>query len=268
MGAGLVRKSTIREMVAVYQDAVATISASFAALDDAESRLNATFALGSGFHALHIHAEPSRRYAEWSKPDAAIVRLRREVWSVIVDRLELQRMLSVARWDELQAQLDKGELPDLTEDSVAAFVRGYGADLPNMVSEMVAEVYDWLRPRAWSKAAKLKTNDRFVVGPKVILSGIVERRYRDYWSVSRGSSQPIVALERVFNALDGRGEIGKTFKGALWEAIEATPANETRGETGMFAFRCCRNGNLHIEFKRADLLARFNQIAGGKRMTT
>lgn len=268
MSTELTRKSTIREMVAVYQSAVATIRASFAALDEAEARLNATFALGDSFHNLHIHAESSHRFAEWDKPDAAIVRLRRAVWSVIVDRMELQRMLSVSRWEALQAQLDKGDLPDLTEDNVTAFVRGYGADLPNMVSEMVAEVYDWLRPRAWSKAAKLKTNDRFVVGSKVILPGIVDRKYLNHWSVSRHSAQPIVALERVFNALDGRGEIGKTFKGALWEAIEATPANESRGETAMFAFRCCRNGNLHIEFKRADLLARFNQIAGGKRLTT
>lgn len=38
------------------------------------------------------------------------------------------------------------------------------------------------------------------------------------------------------------------------------------GETDLFAFRCCANGNLHLRFRRLDLLARFNQIAGGRRL--
>jgi hypothetical protein len=35
------------------------------------------------------------------------------------------------------------------------------------------------------------------------------------------------------------------------------------GETEYFAFRCFRNHNLHLRFKRPDLVAKINQIAGG-----
>jgi len=38
------------------------------------------------------------------------------------------------------------------------------------------------------------------------------------------------------------------------------------GETDYFAFRCFKNGNLHLIFKRPDLVRRLNQIAGGKRL--
>jgi len=41
---------------------------------------------------------------------------------------------------------------------------------------------------------------------------------------------------------------------------------EGRGETPLFRFKAFRNQNVHLEFKRLDLLKRFNQIAGGRRL--
>lgn len=34
------------------------------------------------------------------------------------------------------------------------------------------------------------------------------------------------------------------------------------GETEYFKFKCYKNGNLHLEFKRSDLVDTLNQIAG------
>jgi hypothetical protein len=67
----------------------------------------------------------------------------------------------------------------------------------------------------------------------------------------------------VFHALDGNGTI-KTHRGPLIDAIEA--AKDGTGETDYFRFRCFRNRNLHLEFKRLDLVAKLNTVAGGMRL--
>lgn len=73
--------------------------------------------------------------------------------------------------------------------------------------------------------------------------------------------QKLVALENVFLLLDGQGTI-KGYNSELENAIE-DPANKGVGETPYFAFRCFRNRSVHLTFKRLDLLAKFNQLAGG-----
>lgn len=263
-------KHTVREMVATYQHAAATIRTSFSALHDAELRLNAVFA-GRGPRSVCIETGSGRGwFVRWDEPDVSIARLRRDVWGVIVERMELQRMLSTERWAALNDTLDKGELPDITEENIAAFVRGYMVDMPNMLTEMVGEVFEWLRPRLPSAQAKLKTNKRFEIGPKVIVGNVVRSNvgWPTHWGVQSNEGQRLIALENVFNALSGRGQIAKTYRGNLWDAIEATPWGTNCGETDLFKFRLAKNGNLHLEFKRLDLLARFNQIAGGNRLKT
>jgi hypothetical protein len=47
-------------------------------------------------------------------------------------------------------------------------------------------------------------------------------------------------------------------------AIEASRTGS--GETEYFRFKCCRNHNLHLEFKRLDLVEKLNAIAGGMRL--
>ena len=61
----------------------------------------------------------------------------------------------------------------------------------------------------------------------------------------------------------GNGTI-KTHRGPLIDAIEA--AKDGTGETEYFRFRCFRNRNLHLEFKRLDLVAKLNAVAGGMRL--
>jgi len=48
------------------------------------------------------------------------------------------------------------------------------------------------------------------------------------------------------------------------DAINTTPyASGATGETEYFSFRLFYNGNIHLGFKRLDLVERFNAGAGG-----
>lgn len=173
-------------------------------------------------------------------------------------------MMSVARWAELQKQIEHHELPDITEENVAALVEGFRSQLPEMLTEAVAEVFEWLRPHA----TRYKRNSELEVPRRIALTGIVE-----IWSFGRGSPfhvrhyrEPLLtALENVFSALDGKPAITKTHYSAISTAIRAEDF-KGHGKTDYFEFRVYKNGAMHLTFLREDLLARFNQIAGGRRL--
>lgn len=56
------------------------------------------------------------------------------------------------------------------------------------------------------------------------------------------------------------------FRAAAADIDQAFKLLAGADETAYFRFRCFKNGNLHIEFKRLDLVARLNQVAGGARL--
>src|SRR5690606_10949382 len=108
------------------------------------------------------------------------------------------------------------------------------------------------------------------VPPKVILTGVMDSRV---WSMlSTWHGPRLAAVERVFKSLDGKGQTTAGYYSDLEVAIrEAASAHARKPgpfgcETDYFRVRVFGNGNAHIWFKRLDLLAKLNQIAGGKRL--
>jgi len=129
----------------------------------------------------------------------------------------------------------------------------------------VQEVFEWLRPRR-TRFNRYKTNTELEVGRRAIIPFVVGLRYcGDGFDVGYRQEANLTALENVFSGLDGQGEIRKGYYSLLSGAIKQAGI-DGRGETDYFRFRACRNGNLHLEFKRLDLLQRFNEIAGGARL--
>ena len=185
--------------------------------------------------------------------------LKKDVWQVLIDRMELRRILSVKRNKELRRQIETGEdLPDIDEAQILAMLEGTLANTGAFIEEAVQEVFEYLRPRH----SHYKTNTEFEIGKRVILFAL-ETKWGGGFRVDHYREQHIRAIDNVFHALDGNGTI-KTHRGPLIDAIEA--AKDGAGETDYFRFRCFRNRNLHLEFKRLDLVAKLNAIAGGMRL--
>jgi hypothetical protein len=261
----LARKITVRELVSAYEDACATVRAAFGMLVEAERRMNAIYAMGESIRSIRITADRGTYRDNFEDVDDCLERIRREAWGVIVDRLELQRMMSIERWNDLSRQLQNGDLPEITEESVFDFAQGYHDALPAMLTEAIVEVFEWLRPRGQHAEPKYKRNSELEVPARIVLTGMVERSFKGGWWL-RGHREPrLTALENVFSALDGRGQINKRHKSALQDTIEKLKPGE-EGRTPYFAVRCFKNGNVHLTFLRPELLARFNQIAGGARL--
>ena len=65
--------------------------------------------------------------------------------------------------------------------------------------------------------------------------------------------------------LDGKGPI-KTHGGPIHDATATLTTWGQEAQTEYFAFRIHKCGTMHLRFKRLDLLARLNEIAGGKNL--
>lgn len=70
------------------------------------------------------------------------------------------------------------------------------------------------------------------------------------------------SLDTIFHLLDGRGIPTESHYGPLVSAIEAEDGKI--GETEYFKYKCFKNGNLHLEFKRSDLVDEFNLRCGDR----
>jgi hypothetical protein len=237
------------------------VRTAFALLARAEKSLNETFRMGD-LHHIHVRDRYSHRSMNFGCVDDSLKELRRDVWQALVERLELRRMMSIAAWKTLDEQIQKGDPPPITRDSVTQMAQGFRDRMRDMLEEAVDEVFQWLRP----PGSKYKRNSELEVPQRVILSYCVSPS----WSggrldVNYHREPYLTALENVFRSLDGNGSTTKTHYSELSGAIKAAPKPWT-GETEYFAFKACKNGNLHLTFRRLDLLARFNAIAGGARL--
>jgi hypothetical protein len=189
------------------------------------------------------------------------------VWRQLIERIGARKLLSVKRADELDKNLRDGELPEIEVSEIIGFLDGLRLTAKDLVTEAAWEAFDILRPAQYEHHKELKTNiknARFNIGPKVILSWMVESTWGDQnFRVSYNRESALTAVDRVFHALDGIGMPGGN-RCPLVDAINT--CKDGHGETEYFRFKCYLNRNLHLEFKRMDLVKRLNQIGGNGRL--
>lgn len=258
-GERLTQRLTIAKAVEVYRTQTGRIAAAFAEIQSAEEELNAAFCAGERYRGMHV---PTRHNLSFAEPHQTLKEIRKQAWECLVDLLEVRRMMSIKRANELDEMLKNDEMPELTEENAASMVRGFEANLETMLREAVEEVFNWLRP----PGSRYKTNTELEIGERVVLTWMVDSGYgRAPFRVNYQRDAHLTALENVFTALDGKGQITKTHRSALSNAINECDA-DGKGETPYFSFRCFKNRNMHLRFKRLDLLERLNAIAGGMRL--
>lgn len=260
MGTDLIERHTLSMMVDAFDAAIAEVNQAYTLLDTAKKRLRSAYTDVPGYRFDVIESSKGMSDCSPAQCQRVVEKLKRDAWSIIVEKMQLRRLLSIARRDELDKQLREGDLPDLTDANILAMLQESASNVNKYLEDAVLEVYDFLRP----PGSKLKTNTEFDLGKKVILSYMVERRYsggRFYINYHR--AKWLTALDNVFSLLDGKGPV-KEHYGPLYGAIEG--AADGTGATDYFKFKACQNGNLHLEFLRPDLVAKLNALAGGSRL--
>ena len=260
----LARFTTPRELIATFADAEARVRQAFGMIDEVERTLGRAFLSDSMDNRFNVLAD--RRHVDWSNAHDTIDRMRRQAWRVIVQRLELRRMLSIKRWEQMDKALDNDEVPAITAETVENFVLRWTAEAPKLIEEAIVEVFDWLRPGEHTQRADYKTNQknaRLEIGERIVLTYMAERGWHGKgWRLNHNRAQHMTALENIFRALDGAGTSTPHYQSDIETAIGKAGV-DSRWSTKYFEGRCFKNHNLHLRFLRLDLLAEFNRRAGG-----
>jgi hypothetical protein len=251
----IIQRETISSMVDAYHLGCSEIDQAYILLQSGTSHIQSVF--GDQFHDFSCYPAREERNAGEIK-----LRIRKNAWRVIINRLEIHKFMSIADLDKLQNSFDSKEVPEIELGTVMDIVSGMVENAPEYAKKLVLEVYEILMPG--TRHTDYKTNiknARRALGKKVILSYKVEMGYGNTFRVNYNYDKELVAIDKVFFALDGKG-IPPGYRSPLVDAISSTPIKKGYGETDYFRFRCCQNRNLHLEFKRLDLVSKLNQIVG------
>lgn len=275
----LIEFTTAESLAATYQAEIARIKAAYYML--IESQTNLSKAFGDSYHfALRIeHACHNRATDErgWEQIEDL---MRRSAWRAIIEKTGIRKVMSAKAANNLNNALDGrnkdgriAELntlfPDITPEAIISVVKGYASSATEFLEEAIREEYDfWNQPKLY---ANYKRNDDFCLGRRIIRTGVVERGYgwgrdgkTEYFRPRYcGADAHVIALDNIFHLLDGKRGL-EGYKGPLFDGINSAPGGV--GETEYFKFRCHKNGNLHLEFKRLDLLKLFNRVCGRERL--
>ena len=251
-------RQTAAQMVATYEAALQKMEAAYQSLAEAQTMLENAFGTEtSGLDTIS-------RYENWNheRPDEYLKDIKRHVkrgaWRRIVEITEIHKLMSEKRSDQFNKALDDDALPELTIEAIYDQIQAFAQNADALRAESVKEVYDFLRPKS-----SYVTNSPFSVGKQVIITNIVEHTYGGGFHVTYYSKgQNLIQLDRLFHTLDGKGA-PNGYVSELSDAIN-TSGKDGYAETEYFKAKCYHNGNLHITFKRLDLVALLNQIAGGE----
>ena len=264
MNTDIIKKQTATEMAEAYVQACQLVDEGYRTLAKAQNLLDATFSSHARFTSFDVIERHTTGFDLKERLDVTIlntiVRLRKGAWRRILDLLEIDKVVTVKRLEEIRKNIEDGALPDIRVENIYDMVMSFAQNAPAFREELVKEVFEILRPHPrWSK--EYKTNSQEQVGKKVILTWYVELTYggRSFRANYRRHDE-LMAIDKIFHLLDGAG-IPEGYEGPLIDAIQTSP--DGTGETKYFKFKCYLNQNLHLEFKRLDLVKLLNQVAGG-----
>lgn len=175
-------------------------------------------------------------------------------WKVLFSRIK--NLLPAGEISKIEKQLADGNVPEFTETNIHKLMFSFITRGDEFKKQMIEDVFDFLRPRRTG----LKTNQRTALKEKAIIPGIIE--HNKYWThLSSYREDHVWDMDKVFHLLDGAG-VPKYPGNLVTKVREAMSEKKWQTETEYFECRWHKNGNLHIRFKRMDLVLEINKIAG------
>jgi predicted RNA methylase len=197
---------------------------------------------------LHIASDRQKALTDRQYIDAT-------VWDSLVRSTELNHLMDKKAKDELRQQLIT-DPPEFTEDTAYATIEQFMAESGMIFRRGIAEAFSNLDRR-------FRSHSDWKIGNRVILS----RAFDDYghWNYGRDHRATLQDIERTFLILDGRKPVAD-YAGVVGEIDVARGrgmhARRSEVESEFYKVRIFENGNIHLWFKRDDLVQTANRMIG------
>jgi hypothetical protein len=141
--------------------------------------------------------------------------------------------------------------PEFTDANIRATFIDLRLKAGDMFRRGVFNVFRYL-----SDDYRTNQKEPFRIGRKVVMSGMISPSFRSGLRIGYGySADKLNDLDRVFKTLDEKPFLPRTLESAMCAAFEKGEVFEDT----YYRARAFKNGNLHLEFKRLDLLDKVNE---------
>lgn len=174
----------------------------------------------------------------------------RRLWSAAFDKTGFMQLMDAEAKRRFEADLDK-DPPAFTMDNVRSTFASLFQDAETMYARGIVNVFLRL-----SKAYKTNRKEPFKVARKAILGYMVESNYSGGLRVGYYAQATVNDIDRVFKTLDGKQHQPRSLETALNAALQKGEVYED----DYYRIKGFKNRNMHIEFKRDDLLQKANRI--------
>jgi len=175
-------------------------------------------------------------------------------WSCLVNACDLRQLMDATAFDAFNKQLaDKP--PTLNTDNVDATFSQLAIDAEMIFKRGLVSTFKRLDFKAF------KTNSALKFGKKIIMTGAITSWGWSHYGVKEAT---MLDLERVFHTLDGQKmpERNTAFASVISNQAHRVgrEGGERIAEDNYFHAKWFKNGNLHLTFKRLDILQQCNDI--------
>lgn len=247
MGQDLAIRSTIEAIEGHRAQALALFERSY----DLEQEACDAVALAAP-SANRLQLSEGRRY---KARDKWLEERRREVdsaiWNYLIQATHLERLMDRTAREAFRRQLADNP-PPATADNCAATLQQLMGDADMIFKRGIATAFAQLDRR-------FRSHDGFKVGSRVVESYALTT----YGAWSGARDETLRDIERTFHTLDGKPHPERS--GGICGLIDAAKRGSLslkafEVEDDYFRVRGFKNGNVHLWLKRADLVARVNQL--------
>lgn len=183
-----------------------------------------------------------------------IAEVDRKLWRQAYDKTGLHALMDAEARRKFDDALERNPLP-FTLDNIKAEFFAFRQTSDAMFARGVYNVFLRLARSGY------RTNDRepFEIGAKCILTYMISPRFAGGLEVAYRAADQLNDIDRVIKILDGQTYVPRSLESAINGALTERPYIF---EDEYYRAKAFKNGNLHLEIKRADLLERVNQIIG------
>lgn len=168
-------------------------------------------------------------------------------WDYLLDAAGLKTFMDATAIAKFREENEKAPA-EVTMDNLAATFETLSANRVEMFDRGVINLFTKLDHT-------FKTNPSFRLDKKIIMDGA----FTQYgWNHHRDCQDQIRDLDRIMHMLDGKQP--KNNAGDAAAIVGSARTRPATVHTDYFEFRIFQNGNLHILFKRPDLVLGINRI--------
>lgn len=190
------------------------------------------------------------RGAEMPEDDARIrAELDTSMWRRAFDMTGFKQLMDAQAVAEFEKSLSP-KPPAFTEANIRSTFIDLRINAAAMFRRGVFNVFRYL-----SDDYRTNASEPFRIGRKVVLTWMVGPSYKRGLQIKHGSSDKLNDLDRVFQTLDGKQFQPRTLEFAMNQAFEECQVFES----DYYRAKAFKNGNMHLEFKRLDLLDKVNE---------